>query len=420
MKLRILFTIFLILFVAIPTVFIGLVSTAGANKAITEQVTRQLNSLSDAKQAEVEVFIEGQFQRLLAFSSRTAFRNQLRDYTEGTLTSTEGIERIIADAAAPFDDIVQIGVFEVDGTFIAGTRGDRFETETGIEQNLIALGALGGAIDFERTKREVFVAGPIVLDGVTLGVMVVESKSDVLVNLVTDNSGLGTTGEVLLAKRNEFGDALFLHPRRFEGEVSGSLPVVEKERTEVPITQALLKNETILFGAVDYRGEAVLAATRYIHITDWGLVVKIDRQELFGSLNEFQQTLTALLLIVVTFTVIFAYLVALSVTRPIERLTTYARAVGDGNLKKLNLHTIGSDIQEFVVLAAVLNNTVQSLRASQEDLEKRVRERTHELERAQKTLAEKLDETERLNKVMVNRELKMIELKKKLEKYERK
>jgi len=48
------------------------------------------------------------------------------------------------------------------------------------------------------------------------------------------------------------------------------------------------------------------------------------------------------------------------------------------------------------------------------ELEKKVEERTVELEQAKKDLEEKLMELERMNKLMVGRELVMTELKKEL------
>ncbi|MBW2334747.1 MAG: hypothetical protein JRF06_06565 [Deltaproteobacteria bacterium] len=72
---------------------------------------------------------------------------------------------------------------------------------------------------------------------------------------------------------------------------------VSKEALELPINQALLKNEHLFTDSIDYRGQPVLAATRYIEEADWGLVVKIDKQEAFAPVTNLRNSLVFVIVI---------------------------------------------------------------------------------------------------------------------------
>jgi len=107
------------------------------------------------------------------------------------------------------------------------------------------------------------------------------------------------------------------------------------------------------------------------------------------------------------------------VTKPLKRLVSiihYIRKSGD--LRKKVEFVSGDEIGQ---LAYAFNQMITDLKVSQEklkgyseDLEKKVAERTKEVEKSKNMLEGKVDELERFSKMTVGRELKMVELKKKL------
>ncbi|MDD5750249.1 MAG: HAMP domain-containing protein [Candidatus Pacebacteria bacterium] len=122
------------------------------------------------------------------------------------------------------------------------------------------------------------------------------------------------------------------------------------------------------------------------------------------------------------------------ITRPLQRLGEGAEIIGRGDLKhRINIKT-GDEIEE---LARSFNKMADDLKKSRADLEEskdvleiKVKARTRELQELNKNLEEKvcertkelqdrLDELERSHRLMINRELKMIELKKELKEKEK-
>ena len=71
-------------------------------------------------------------------------------------------------------------------------------------------------------------------------------------------------------------------------------------------------------------------------------------------------------------------------------------------------------------MTEMLGKSRKKLEVYSRDLEKNVRERTKQLEESKRKLEETNVELERFNKLAVGRELKMVELKKKLGKMESK
>lgn len=152
----------------------------------------------------------------------------------------------------------------------------------------------------------------------------------------------------------------------------------------------------------------------------WTVIGGIDESIIFSNVNRI--TFLAVLIGLGTYIILF-FVFTFVINRllaPMRKLTVLAENIGKGDFNgKIDIHSN----DEIGKLARTFRNTRAQLQELYQNLEKKVQERTHQLEQ-QKTLLEsseaklkeKLDETARLNKQMVNRELKMIELKKELEK----
>jgi methyl-accepting chemotaxis protein len=110
------------------------------------------------------------------------------------------------------------------------------------------------------------------------------------------------------------------------------------------------------------------------------------------------------------------------VTTPIGRLRDSALLIGRGKLD-VKIETKSRD--ELGELSSAFNQMREGLKESRKklesyskELEKEVKERTAELERSKKDLESKNDELERFNKLAIGRELKMVELKKRIKELE--
>jgi HAMP domain-containing protein len=403
MSIKVRLTALMILLILVPVSITAAISVANTGRSLTQQAVRQLESLADAKENEVTNFIIAEQTRLKAVTSRTRMRQLLIEYNAEPSTATaDSIRKILADAGAVFSEIRWISLHTPEGDLVTSTGlVNDFEREDISKVFNKALNEEG--VIFDTRLDEMLVFGPVSQDEEVIGVAFITIESEPLNQLFASRVGLGNTGEVLVAERNEFGDAQFLHKRRFELDPNAR-PIINKEALHVPMTQSLQGQETILFDAIDYRGEEVLAATRYLEIVDWGLVVKIDKDELLQSLGEFRNTLTILTLIILFVTTVVSYITTRMLTEPILRLTRFAEDVQEGDLSVLADTETGDEIS---VLGKTLNDMVDQVNQSREELEQLVQQKTRELNK-------RLADTEKLNSLMIGRENKMVALKKEI------
>lgn len=147
------------------------------------------------------------------------------------------------------------------------------------------------------------------------------------------------------------------------------------------------------------------------------------------SLKELQHTIyESLFLNLLVFLPIFILIILVSfflskgMIGPVKKLIEGVESIGKGNL---GYHIDVKSRDEMGELASAFNQMTIDLKGSREKLEeysktleKQVTERTKELERSKKELESKLDELERFSKLSVGRELKMIELKKRVKELE--
>jgi len=200
---------------------------------------------------------------------------------------------------------------------------------------------------------------------------------DIIKPMLHTGEGLGESGEALLVNKDVKILTALKHPL---ADGTRATPL-EYQITAEPAVRAARGEEGII-EIEDYRGEMVLAARRHIRVSPdfgWGMVVKIDRKELFAPL---QRDLAYSLLLGLTgvIAVVFLTIVAArNLTRPILSLSRTADGVAEGNLNDQAAVTTSDEVGQ---LAATFNRMVESIRErtaelteSNEQLEREITER---------------------------------------------
>ena len=209
--------------------------------------------------------------------------------------------------------------------------------------------------------------------GKFLGVIAYEINMAPIYELIQDLTGLGRTGETLIARK--VGDkALFLNPLRHDSGAALKRTAIIGERQAIPIQEALKGNDG--FGlSVDYRGKEVIAAWRHIPALGWGMVAKIDVAEAFEPVTELRDFFFILVIAVIVLAILVAFTVAKSISEPIQILQKGTAEIGRGNLD----HKVGTDAKDEIgQLGRAFDQMTEKLKtitASRDELDREVNER---------------------------------------------
>jgi HAMP domain-containing protein len=360
---------------------IGILSYVIAENMLAERVLDQLESVATVQRNRLESMINQNLERLALVASRTQLRLSLKAFDENPETKyQEKMNQILRDARSSIACFQDISVLNLKGEIVASTNPENVGKTLANEEFFVRGQKQNNAdmlfLDPDKNLK-VRLSGPLLLEGKLLGVVTIESHTKNIISLVSDYSGLGKTGETLLARRDKNGDAVFLIPLRFD-EQAVLKRTLSKDNLDVPITQALLRNEKFFPDAVDYRGERVLAATRYIQETDWGLVVKIDRAEAFAPIDRLRTLLLIIVSISAFVVILVSFRLAHTITKPIADLTRATSKIAQGDL---SLRVEPTSRDEVGTLAQAFNEMSRNLQESYGALKEEVAERKQAEER---------------------------------------
>ncbi|MEJ2046825.1 MAG: HAMP domain-containing protein, partial [Dehalococcoidia bacterium] len=360
MKIKPKLTLAFLLAGLVPLVILGVFSYNNAKEGVSNGVLNQLQSVAVIQKHRVESIISQNLERLALVSSRTQLRISLDSYIRGPSAARSSIEG--------FEEIY---VLNLDGEVVAATNetvtGSSFANEEAFirgraEEN---SGALLFLDETEELKN--YLSGPLYLEDEFIGVVIIKSSADNIIAVLKDYAGLGSTGETLLAERNQEGNALFISPLRFD-------PQAELHRTmsidnlDSPTVQALLGNEGLLTNAVDYRGEPVLAAVQYIPEVDWGLVTKIDQAEAFAPVALLHNLTVLTIGLAAALVVGVSLYLARSVSKPIQSQAHVTDKIREGDISQraevTSVDEVGMLAQHFNEMTEDLVKTNNTLRST--------------------------------------------------------
>jgi len=346
MSLKTRLIILFITFTLVPLAIFGLLIFARAEEIITTVRIAQLNNIADLKKDKIETFFK---ERAADVRSAQKFRNIRRNLpvlrrNSGNRTSPEFarttkelddqlgtyqdsygyLNVILADpqggvvyASNPGRDTAGLGQLH-DDNVLAGARKSIYFSDV-----FFSEGAAG--------NFEMLAMAPVQdLGNSPAGFVVLEINMEPIFNFIQDATGLGGTGEALIA-RKEGEKTLYLSPLKHDPNAALQRTVTFRGKIGVPAQRAV-QGENGSGVLADYTGKEVIAAWRYIPSLRWGLVTKIDAEEAFGPVRALKTMAMAVGFFVVLFGGVVAIMMSRTFTRPIQALQQGAEAIAAGDL----------------------------------------------------------------------------------------
>jgi HAMP domain-containing protein len=409
---------------------------------------QQLSAVSSQQKQRILNIFEKNRDKLNILTNRLDLRQTLEEYiTKKNPSNQEKLNSVVKEIQRDNNDYIKVSLTNSQGIIIASTDKTLINTDysekapfiTGTKKHTV------NTFFLDRNQLlKVYHSGPLVLKDTLLGVIIIESHVDDLIVTLTDYSGVGETGETYIAQRNAEGDFLIINALRFNKKPLTN--VINQHNTKDPIYFALSRNEGIFTITTDYRNKEVFSATKYLPEVDLGLAVKIDKNEVLEPISALGNIIMLITLFSSVVVIMLGIISSQVITEPLAHLTESAKQIAAGNLSQ-NINITSHDEigtlaktfnemslklhQSYSILEEKVKQRTQELEDIKHNLEDKVKERTTELEKAKQDLenkvtarteelASKLTELERMNKIMIGRELKMLDLKNQIEELQRK
>src|SRR4030066_573054 len=148
---------------------------------------------------------------------------------------------------------------------------------------------------------------------------------------------------------------------------------------------------------MDYRGKPVAAAWRYLPELDWGMVVKLDADEVFAPIYRQRAVMLQVLLGLLLFAGLGAYYFGRQISAPLEDLARIADEAAGGNLDDRADESAPGELGLFARAFNRMADNLQELYRTQED---RIGERTRDLNASNQQLQEEIIEREHIEKAL--------------------
>ncbi|MFH0731517.1 MAG: ATP-binding protein [Candidatus Omnitrophota bacterium] len=182
----------------------------------------------------------------------------------------------------------------------------------------------------EKKDGAVFIAAPVFLGTEVTGVIIAQTSSKGIYEFAQNYEGLGATGETVVAVKVG-NDALFIAPLRSDPNAAFEKKIAIGSQIGIGIQKAV-QGKTGSGVIVDYRGKKALSVWKYIPSFRWGIVVKMDTDEVFSSAKDLRNTLFMVSLALLVVVIIMAIIIASSISRPIRELTEISSTIAGGDL----------------------------------------------------------------------------------------
>jgi two-component system, sensor histidine kinase and response regulator len=181
----------------------------------------------------------------------------------------------------------------------------------------------------ETEELTAFIVVPVVNESNFIGFAVLKINHQDIYNLATNYIGLGETGETVIALRKD-EQIIFIAPLRndLSGEINKKINLSGAK--DLGIYRAV-QNERGWGVVKDYRGEEVLAVWRYLPSLKWGLVVKMDLDEVLSMADELRTRLLIVGLMLLSIIILITLFMAHSIVDPIKKLTKVTKKISQGD-----------------------------------------------------------------------------------------
>ncbi|MFN3404990.1 MAG: ATP-binding protein [Cytophagaceae bacterium] len=329
----------------------------------------------------INTLIRNNYERLALITSRPILLRQIEEYFNGNINNKAIITHSLNDTKDSTNTIHDLYILTKQGKVVLSTDSSKLNFDysflPGFQESLNGQMCVDGVHLSESDSLEFFLMAPLIRKSQVFAILLVRTNGENFERALKDYTGLGETGETTLVKRIEGGGVVFITSLRFD-----SLATLKRTLPNDPnyaAIRAINNIEGIQKDVLDYRGIKVLAVTRYIPQTGWGIVTKMDKSEALAPIYKLEIFVISISLIGALLLAYLSYTFGSYISRPILFLSGFAEQLKYG---KFSHRVSGLPSNEI----GVMGNTFNSLAKSLEDSNAEINKTLNQLKKSNKSL----------------------------------
>ena len=422
MKLRQLLLIGFMLVALTSIIPVGSFSFINARASLKRQVVSHLETAVVSRANHIKTFLEALRGRMIDFSSDGKIKDCLYDLELNNVdgcTADNLTEHLIKNKLPVLKEAFSVFTITLNGQIVSSTNKEHIGIDISNDPCFIFGKEKPFIRDvyFSETLQQniLTISAPVIREGELVGVVAANIKTEPIYEILLDRTGLGESGEIYLVNK----DQLMISPSRFQKDEDTILKQVANSENSRECfddfekynlsSGGVAEHEEKIIIAPDYRGVTTSGTHGYISEMQWCLLAEVDETETLAPVIKLRNQIIIIALIITIFVLMLAFYFARLISNPIIKLKDAVAEVGEG---KLHTSIKIKSKTEIGDLVKAFNEMAGKLREYYSDLENKVKKRTAELEKEK-------DAAEKISSFAVGRELKMVELKKKIKELEK-
>ena len=323
-----------------PLAFLAAFLWITTGRAIERSATETLTALADEKAARLETYVEDRLRSVVGVANDAAFVNAAR----GSLTDAGTARiRLFAEALG-FTELV---VADARGTITFALEDPKWIGKSTEDPDLKEIGVSAVAARVRATMQadltpplvaasgnalSIYAVGPLIDGGALVGLCAARLPTAELEEIVSDYTGLGSTGDVTGAA-DIGGSVIMTTPGRGDGPRATGRALGQSV-AEMARLRAASAGKASSGYCTDTDGHPVIGAWTYVPSLRWGLGVTMHIDEAFALAAQQRNAILAVIAVFAVASVVIARLIARSISEPIAHAAEVGGALADGDLSR--------------------------------------------------------------------------------------
>jgi signal transduction histidine kinase len=368
MKIKYQLTLIIFIIVSLIVFVFSYVTYYNEKKRLIVQIHQHLESLSETKAIRLKGIISLRYELVSLIANNYYLITNTEDYNKGhNQKALNNIIPLLVRHVKLTPAFSRIHILDTKGHIIASSDkefiGEDFSDMETFKTPAQGRKYFDGLHYDEDSSINIFLSAPLNYEDGLTGVLVIDADASDILSLTSDYTGLGETGETTIGKR--YGDTvLYLTPLRHDKRAALKR-MFSMQDNNITMIKAL-SGEEGFYHLKDYRGADVLASTRYVKESEWGLVTKIDYEEAMEPVRHLRKVLTFYGIGAVVLASVIAFFTGTYFASPIRILTKSVEEIKAGHLeKRIEL----SRKDEIGQLATAFNEMTIKLEKQMSDLD---------------------------------------------------